>query len=235
VSLAGVLHVATAAQKPPSDAERIAQAQHDAPFRTFVPSKLPLGTRLMAVVIAPRPASARKPAGFADFGLVLTGNPYAVHSVMRNSLADRAGIKPGDAILQVNGRKTESLSPETLLEQLDLGPANKLELTVQRGQKILNLTLAPQKNVSPVKQFVLTYTRKSRLLELIQYPNSSPIPATLPPAAKAVDISGHRGALIHIESDARLIWRQSGLAFAIVASEDAFTDAEILAAARSMR
>jgi len=48
--------------------------------------------------------------GAGSFGLILRGNnPVTIESVMTNGPSDKAGLKPGDAILKLNGMDVRSV------------------------------------------------------------------------------------------------------------------------------
>lgn len=59
-----------------------------------------------------------------------------VFSVKRRSPADRAGVEPGDVILETNGRKTDK-AEDYYIEANDGIAGEKLELKILRGGKIL--------------------------------------------------------------------------------------------------
>jgi S1-C subfamily serine protease len=73
--------------------------------------------------------------------------PLVITSVQPQSPAGKAGVRPGDAILQVNGR-----APKSFIDFTDLlvsNAAEKASLKVQRGaaQKEIEVRLVPEKEV----------------------------------------------------------------------------------------
>ena len=73
--------------------------------------------------------------------------PLVVMSVQPQSPADQAGLKPGDALLEVNGKP-----PKSFIDFADLlaaSPAAKAALTLQRGtaRKEVSVRLLPEKAV----------------------------------------------------------------------------------------
>ena len=74
--------------------------------------------------------------------------PLVVMSVQPQSPAGQAGLKPGDAIVQVNGK-----SPKSFIDFTDLlaaNSANEISLKIQRGttRKDVAVRLVPEKSVS---------------------------------------------------------------------------------------
>ncbi|MGH9534290.1 MAG: RIP metalloprotease RseP [Terriglobales bacterium] len=79
----------------------------------------------------------------AGFGLGLTpAQPVYVDAVMPGSPAARAGLRPGDRITGVNGRRV--LSPEQLTEALQTGAGQAARLTVRRGGAALAAVVHPR-------------------------------------------------------------------------------------------
>jgi S1-C subfamily serine protease len=73
--------------------------------------------------------------------------PLVVMSVQPQSPADQAGLKPGDALLQVNGQPPKSFIDFT--DRLAANAAGKASLTIQRGtaRKEVAVRLLPEKAV----------------------------------------------------------------------------------------
>jgi serine protease Do len=72
-----------------------------------------------------------------------------VNSVDRNSPAAKAGVKPQDILLEVNGRPTNVRFPEELAPTrkmiADLPIGTEITLTLQRGKEVLHLTAKTEK------------------------------------------------------------------------------------------
>ena len=89
----------------------------------------------------------------AEFGFVVrdpeeereqprqSGTP-AVAVVLRDSQADRAGLKPGDVIVEINGRPVLS-RPAVSNALVDAALDQPLRLTVRRAGEPLALTVSP--------------------------------------------------------------------------------------------
>jgi S1-C subfamily serine protease len=74
-------------------------------------------------------------------------NPLVITTVQPASPAGRAGLLPGDAILQINGK-----SPRSFIDFGDLlsaNPGSETKLAIQRGgaRKEITLRLVPEKSV----------------------------------------------------------------------------------------
>jgi regulator of sigma E protease len=77
--------------------------------------------------------------GYAGFAArVLT----QVNMVSANSPAEKAGLKPGDVILAVEG---ETVYRHQLIQVLENNPGNELDLLVDRGGERLSLKVTPKK------------------------------------------------------------------------------------------
>jgi len=83
-----------------------------------------------------------------------------VNSVDRNSAAAKAGVRPQDILLEVDGRKTNVRFPEELAPVRkmisDIPIGTEVELTLQRGKEVLHLkakTLKLQGAVGEEKEF----------------------------------------------------------------------------------
>lgn len=116
----------------------------------------PEGRHLVSVRLAlmPRPIVGDRVA--AEFGFVVrepeaaeaggqVASPTApsVAVVLRNSAAEKAGLRTGDVIFQVDERPV--VTREAVREALaDLSPERPLRLTVRRDGSQLTLTLAPR-------------------------------------------------------------------------------------------
>jgi len=98
----------------------------------------------------PRPKSQRgkKPANphtLLQFGVtlvpeVLAKTPPFIHRIKRNSVADKAGLRPDDLILFVNDRVAQSC--KIVREELSyIDKIDDVRLTVQRGQELVNVKL----------------------------------------------------------------------------------------------
>jgi S1-C subfamily serine protease len=70
--------------------------------------------------------------------------PAMVERVRRESLAEKAGIRPDDVILSVNG--TNVSDPDEYDKRLALmRPGEALDLVVRRGRAIVPIRLEPER------------------------------------------------------------------------------------------
>jgi S1-C subfamily serine protease len=88
------------------------------------------------IASAPRPDDDR-PTG-PRLGITVNTETLMIESVQPNSLASRNGLRPGDRLVGLNGRRLYSVMQ--LVEYLDSRPRTAV-LTVQRGRQIGNLRL----------------------------------------------------------------------------------------------
>jgi Do/DeqQ family serine protease len=65
-----------------------------------------------------------------------------IHGVLQNSPASKAGIQPGDLILQVAGHAVGDV-PEMLSQVAALKPGESAQLSVQRAGKLLDIRVTP--------------------------------------------------------------------------------------------
>ncbi|MGA2247654.1 MAG: RIP metalloprotease RseP [Verrucomicrobiota bacterium] len=82
--------------------------------------------------------------------MIDTQAPALVAETLTNSPAAKAGLKPGDEIVAVNGEKVYSYDALFQLEQdLTNGPITPAKLNVRRGGQNLDLSLLAEKPVQP--------------------------------------------------------------------------------------
>ena len=111
------------------------------------------GRRMLRVSVEAMPPEVVAERVAAEFGFVVrdpqeerepllpSGTP-AVAVVLRDSQADRAGLKPGDVIVEINGRPV--LSRQAVSNALvDAALDRPLKLTVRRAGEPLALTVSP--------------------------------------------------------------------------------------------
>lgn len=81
---------------------------------------------------------------FANQGVALPGKNVKIVDVLKNSPAQSAGLKIGDAVLFVNSKKIVTNADFINETKKHLG--SKVELQIKRDNAILKLTLTPRKN-----------------------------------------------------------------------------------------
>uniref|UniRef100_A0A2I9LPF9 PDZ and LIM protein Zasp isoform X3 n=1 Tax=Centruroides hentzi TaxID=88313 RepID=A0A2I9LPF9_9SCOR len=77
------------------------------------------------------------PWGFRLQGGKEFGTPLTVLKVNNNSLAQKAGLQPGDTILQIGGHSTDDMKHKEAQDTI-IGEGNSVKLTIQRGGNIFN-------------------------------------------------------------------------------------------------
>lgn len=117
------------------------------------------------------------------FGICVKGGKDAGHGVYvsrieENSLAERAGLRPGDSILEVNGTPFTSVSHEEALKV----QYKEFDLHSNSVYRPITRTLAqvhPSISVSPFSVsvvFVHTYTHKHKIqIYPVNFPDWNPI------------------------------------------------------------
>lgn len=88
----------------------------------------------------------KKPFNYNMAGFEITTplpgtNVYIVSSVVEGSPACDAGIKPGDQLMDINGKKCFSLSLSDILDIMSSRPGKKLNLSLMRDTETLNVTV----------------------------------------------------------------------------------------------
>jgi carboxyl-terminal processing protease len=78
-----------------------------------------------------------------SIGLVLGKNErtYFVKKLLEDSSADLAGLKKGDSLVELNGKKTRLMSPFEISDELKGDVGSTLKMKVARGKDILELTV----------------------------------------------------------------------------------------------
>jgi serine protease Do len=116
------------------------------------------GRRPIAIQVGVMPREIRGERVAAEFGFSLRpasreeapgpAGPPAVGFVLRGSQAERGGLRAGDVILEINGRRIHS--PQAATQALsELSLDRPLSLTVRRGSDPLSLTLTGPMKGSP--------------------------------------------------------------------------------------
>jgi serine protease Do len=87
--------------------------------------------------IATAPSNPTDPSGRGPrLGVVVNTETLVIESVQPNSIASAYGLRPGDRLVGLNGRRLSSV--EELIDYLDSRPSSAV-LTVNRGSRIGNL------------------------------------------------------------------------------------------------
>ncbi len=82
-----------------------------------------------------RPARPDSPSNRVRLGVALEGRTFVVQEVQRGSLAANIGLRPGDRIMAVNGRRLVQI--EQLLNALV--PRSELMLTIARNRRLADV------------------------------------------------------------------------------------------------
>ena len=93
------------------------------------------------------PSAQSVTVGTAELGLLLldTDDGVSVLGVQERSIAEQAGIRPGDVLLQFN--ETSLRTAETLDTLLMHGSGENRRLDLQRGMNVFSVHLPPPPNV----------------------------------------------------------------------------------------
>ena len=75
-------------------------------------------------------------------GMPQTNQSTQIGYVLPDSPAEKAGLKPGDVILAINGEKTSSW--DDVRENILIHPGEEITLKVRRGEKVLTLRAVPE-------------------------------------------------------------------------------------------
>lgn len=68
-------------------------------------------------------------------------NAYQISFVKQKSIADKAGIRVGDFITEINGKQAYNFTLQQIVQKLSDEAGKKIRITVNRNQLILNFTL----------------------------------------------------------------------------------------------
>ncbi|MCX2741868.1 aspartyl protease family protein [Pontibacter anaerobius] len=86
-------------------------------------------------------------AGFEITTPLPGANFYVVSNVIDDSPAKMVGMQPGDQLLHINGRNTNDLKLQELLNMLDSKPGSKLRLRLKREQEIIDVNFVLQSRI----------------------------------------------------------------------------------------
>ena len=102
-----------------------------------------LGQRALIVVAGPVANFVFAIVALASL-FVFLGQPYTpadVGEVMKGSAAERAGIKPGDVFLKIDGKEIDRF--EQVRQIVQLAPGQPLSILLRRGERTVTLTVVP--------------------------------------------------------------------------------------------
>ncbi len=99
------------------------------------------------LLLAPNPEFKPEPYEYTTIGIQFQriGSAYFVASVWEDSPAQRAGVRVGDEIVELQGHAAAGLSGSALHDLLHGPPASKVRLTLRRGDKVLAFNLKRRK------------------------------------------------------------------------------------------
>lgn len=139
--------------------------------------KLQRGKETVELEVAPHPAAGLKVDHYFLVGVVFKpGSELAVAELLAGGAAEKAGVRPGDRIVELDGRKIKDF-PE-FRNTVRKGEGKPVKLKLQRGKETVEVDLAPEKFVymtidayspcpghpTPWDQFVSTLTSSYKAL-----------------------------------------------------------------------
>lgn len=128
-------------ERPPEDEEEAgAFTKEDEEVSFFAKT---LGQRAWIVFAGPLANFLFAIAALAALFMFL-GQPFTpadVGKVIEGSAAERAGLKPGDVFLEIDGTKIDRF--EQVRQIVQLAPGQELSIVVRRGDQTINLTAIP--------------------------------------------------------------------------------------------
>lgn len=108
-------------------------------------TELSAGARIVVALAGPFANFILAIGIFASLGMIL-GDPIqriTVAEVMEDSVAEAAGILPGDVFVTVNGR--EANRQKVILEEIKLSSNDTVDLEMLRGEELVEISLVPQR------------------------------------------------------------------------------------------
>lgn len=91
---------------------------------------------------------------YTGIGLVMQQNPETMEITVvqcyPNMPADLAGIKAGDCIYMIDGQSTSEMTVTELSESIKYGEQEEINLTIKRGEELLQITVALEEIEIPV-------------------------------------------------------------------------------------
>lgn len=172
------------------------------------------------------PAEARRDrinrSGRATLGLKLTaqGDGYTIASVQAGGPAAQAGLRPGESLLQIDGRPVHGVSATALNAWLDGSDGSSVLLTLRgRDGNSRDATLV-RANLPPETVFAKT-TDKILFLRVTRFASSTAsriaqelilaVSAPQQPIGVVIDLRGNRGGLLRQAAAAAAMLQPTGI------------------------
>lgn len=96
--------------------------------------------KLMAVFVGKQPVEELRPQGYIGLELAPAENGVAVTAVLAGSPAEQAGVQPGDVLISLDDRDTDTLAAlHRATARLEIG--QKVSAKLRRGDETLSITL----------------------------------------------------------------------------------------------
>ena len=127
-----------------------------AAIRTMAKSLHDCHTFFLSPVASDTINETRQGNGSVGIGVELIGAPPLVTGVIAGGPADRAGIRVGDRIVQIDGADASALGPAPAFERINGDPGTSVRLTLRRAGAPLDLTI--------VRERVIPQNVESRVL-----------------------------------------------------------------------
>ncbi len=100
-------------------------------------------TRLLVPTASTGARRETRPAGYSGVGIVLDleVHPPVVVEIIDESPAQRAGVRRGDILMEIDGRSTLTMPPQEVVKRLRGLPGTSVAMRLRRGGGELTLTL----------------------------------------------------------------------------------------------
>jgi regulator of sigma E protease len=88
-----------------------------------------------------RPVAAARSADIGEIGVLPDEMPL-VRSTIKGDPADKAGVKPGDVVIAINGERT--VSPGDVSEAISRNAGHEIDLTIRRSGQQVHVAVTPE-------------------------------------------------------------------------------------------
>jgi len=86
-------------------------------------------------------------SGMSGLALLRISNQLTVHSVYQSSPAEKAGIKAGDIIVQIDSSQADSYNMKELRQLLRSGDGREIKLQIERDGELKEITIVLEREI----------------------------------------------------------------------------------------